>query len=57
MPSEDKKSLRRRAKVLTEGNWAARAVKQAIEEVTAAAAAAASAATAGAKGRLILLIG
>jgi Golgi phosphoprotein 3 (GPP34) len=46
VPSEDKKSLRRRAKVLTEGDWTARAVKQAIEEVTAAAAAAASAASA-----------
>jgi hypothetical protein len=38
VPSEDKKSLRRRAKELTEGDWAARAVKQAIEEVAAAAA-------------------
>ena len=46
VPSEDKKSLRHRAKVLTEGDWTARAVKQAIEEVTAAAAAAASAAAA-----------
>ena len=33
VPSEDKKSLRRRAKELTEGDWAARAVKQAIAEV------------------------
>ena len=51
VPSEDKKSLRRRAKELTEGDWTARAVTQAIEEVTAAAAAAASAAaSAGAHG-------
>ena len=35
VPSEDKKSLRRRAKELTEGDWAARAVKQAIEEYKA----------------------
>jgi Golgi phosphoprotein 3 (GPP34) len=43
VPSEDRRSLRRRAKELTEGDWAARAVKQAIEEVAAAAAAAAGA--------------
>ena len=35
IPSEDKKSLRRRAKELTERDWAARAVKQAIEEYEA----------------------
>jgi hypothetical protein len=35
VPSDDKKSLRRRAKELTEGDWAARAVKQAIEEYEA----------------------
>jgi Golgi phosphoprotein 3 (GPP34) len=33
--TEDKKALRRRAKVLTEGDWAAKAVKDAIEEVSA----------------------
>jgi Golgi phosphoprotein 3 (GPP34) len=43
VPSEDKKSRRRRARELTAGDWAARAVKQAIEEVAAAAAAAAGA--------------
>jgi hypothetical protein len=35
IPSEDKKSLRRRAKELTERDWAARAVKQAIQEYEA----------------------
>jgi hypothetical protein len=38
IPSEDKKSLRRRAKELTAGDWAAQAVKQAIEEAAAAGA-------------------
>ena len=34
--SADKKALRARAKQLSEGDWAAKAVKQAIDEVTAA---------------------
>ncbi len=37
--TEDKKALRSRAKQLTQGDWAAQAVKQAIEEVQAATAA------------------
>jgi hypothetical protein len=32
----DKKALKARAKELSEGDWAAKAVKQAIDEVTAA---------------------
>ena len=47
--TEDKKALRARAKALTEGDWAAKAVKDAIDEV-AAASAAAIGATAGAGG-------
>ena len=47
--TEDKKALRARAKALTEGDWAAKAVKDAIDEV-AAASAAAIGATAGASG-------
>ncbi len=35
VPSEDKKALRARAKELTEGDWAAKAVKAAIDEVAA----------------------
>jgi Golgi phosphoprotein 3 (GPP34) len=37
--TEDKKALKARAKALTEGDWAAKAVKDAIDEATAAAAA------------------
>ena len=44
---EDRKALKARAKVLSEGDWAAKAVKQAIDE---AGAAAASAAAGGASG-------
>lgn len=36
--TEDKRALRRRAKELAEGDWAAQAVKDAIQEVMAAAA-------------------
>ena len=36
--TEDKKALKARAKELTEGDWAAKAVKDAIEEAAAAAA-------------------
>jgi hypothetical protein len=46
--TEDKKALKARAKELTEGDWAAKAVKDAIDE--AAAAAAGGAAAAGAAG-------
>ena len=46
MPTEDKKSLRRRAKELSEGDWAAKAVKDAIDEVAAATAAVAAGAAA-----------
>ena len=45
--SEDKKALRARAKTLTEGDWAAKAVKDAIDEAAAAAAGAAAAGAAG----------
>jgi Golgi phosphoprotein 3 GPP34 len=38
--AEDKKSLRARVKELTEGDWAAKAVKDAIDEVAAGGAAA-----------------
>jgi Golgi phosphoprotein 3 (GPP34) len=48
--TEDKKALRRRAKELTEGDWAAKAVKDAIEEVSAVMATAAVAGAAGAGG-------
>lgn len=34
--TEDKRALKARAKQLTEGDWAAKAVKDAIDEVTAA---------------------
>ena len=46
VPTEDKKSLRRRAKELSEGDWAAKAVKDAIDEVAAATAAVAAGAAA-----------
>ena len=46
--TEDKKALKARAKALTEGDWAAKAVKDEIDEV--AASAAAIGATAGAGG-------
>jgi len=48
--ADDKKALRARAKQLTKGDWAAKAVKDAIEEAAAAAAAAAGAAAATAGG-------
>ena len=38
--TEDKKALRARAKALTEGDWAAKAVKDAIDEAAAASSAA-----------------
>ncbi len=41
VPTEDKKALRARAKTLTEGDWAAKAVKDAIDEVAAATSVAA----------------
>jgi Golgi phosphoprotein 3 (GPP34) len=47
--SENKKALKARAKELTEGDWAAKAVKDAIDEAAAAAASGAAAA-AGAAG-------
>ena len=47
--TEDKKALRARAKELTEGDWAAKAVKDAIDEAAAATGAAVGA-TAGAGG-------
>ena len=50
VPSEDKKALRARAKELTEGDWAAKAVRTAIDEVAAATAAAASAGVVGGSG-------
>ena len=43
--SEDKKALKARAKELTEGDWAAKAVKDAIDEAAAAATASAVAAS------------
>jgi hypothetical protein len=46
--TEDKKSLKARAKELTQGDWVAKAVKNAIDEAAAAGAAAGGgAATAG----------
>jgi len=42
VPYEDKKLVRRRAKELTEGDWAAKAVKAVIDSVHAAGAAAAN---------------
>ncbi len=50
VPTEDKKAMRAKAKALTDGDWAAKAVKDAIDEVAAATAAAATAATAGGAG-------
>ncbi|MCW2805723.1 MAG: hypothetical protein JWN06_3940 [Propionibacteriaceae bacterium] len=38
VPTEDRKLLKARAKALSEGEWAAKAVKQAIDEVYAATA-------------------
>ena len=38
VPTEDKKAMRAKAKALTEGDWAAKAVKDAIDEVAAASA-------------------
>jgi hypothetical protein len=38
VPTEDKKALKARAKELTTGDWVARAVKQAIDEMAAASA-------------------
>jgi hypothetical protein len=40
--TEDKRALKARAKQLTEGDWAAKAVKDAIDEVTAATVAVAA---------------
>jgi hypothetical protein len=48
--TEDKRALRARAKQLAEGDWAAKAVKEAIAEAAAATAAAAGAAAATAGG-------
>jgi Golgi phosphoprotein 3 (GPP34) len=45
--TEDKKALKSRAKQLTEGDWAAKAVKDAIDEAAAAAVAASGAGAAG----------
>jgi hypothetical protein len=45
--TDDKKALKKRAKALTEGDWAAAAVKQAIDEVYATLAASAAAAGGG----------
>ena len=50
LPDADKKLVKARAKALTEGDWAAKAVKDAIDEVAAATTAAATAAAAGAAG-------
>ena len=36
LPGADKKLVKSRAKALTEGDWAAKAVKDAIDEVAAA---------------------
>lgn len=38
VPTDDRRALRARAKALVDGDWAARAVKQAIDEVYAATA-------------------
>ena len=48
--TEDKKALRARAKQLTEGDWAAKAVKDAIDEAAAATAAAVGASAAASGG-------
>jgi hypothetical protein len=45
--TEDKKALKSRAKQLTEGDWAAKAVKDAIDEAAAAAVAASGAGATG----------
>ena len=45
--TEDKRALKARAKQLTEGDWAAKAVKDAIDEVAAAAGAAGAAGAGG----------
>ncbi len=42
VPTDDKRALRKRARELSEGDWAAAAVKAAIDEVAGAAAAAAA---------------
>ena len=44
LPGADKKLVKSRAKALTEGDWAAKAVKDAIDEVAAATAAVAASA-------------
>ena len=46
LPGADKKLVKSRAKALTEGDWAAKAVKDAIDEVAAATAAVAASAAA-----------
>ena len=50
VPTEDRRRLKARAKELAEGDWAAEAVKRAIEEVAAATTAAAVAAMGAASG-------
>jgi hypothetical protein len=50
LPGTDKKVVSARAKQLTEGDWAAKAVKDAIDEVAAATAAATTAAAASGSG-------
>jgi hypothetical protein len=45
-----KRELRARAEEIAEGNWASKAVRKAIEEMTAAVIAATTAATAGSGG-------
>jgi hypothetical protein len=42
LPGEDQKLVKQRAKALTEGDWAAKAVKQALDELHAAMAASAA---------------
>jgi cytochrome P450 len=51
--TEDRRTLKARAKELAEGDWAAEAVKQAIEEVVAATTAAAVAAMGAASSSVI----
>jgi hypothetical protein len=48
--TDDKRALKARAKQLTEGDWAAKAVKDAIDEVAAATVAVAAGAAAGSGG-------
>jgi hypothetical protein len=48
--TDDKRALKARAKQLTEGDWAAKAVKDAIDEVTAATVAVVAGASAGSGG-------